>query len=258
MKTPRQEIISKIEAGQLTLSASSFNAFMESPSHFMSYLLREKKQTDAMLFGILCHCMILEPDKFDERYLVMKDVALNTVEGKKEYALICSIAKGRTIIKDSVYRAALKCKATVLKNEPAYKLLMQCTQTEKFIQWEMGNHNWKGFIDGVGEEALIDLKKVQDASPSGVRRTIKSSGYHRQAYLYLYGTKSLYKKKFYIIAFDEEGGVSVHLLDYTLLDQAKREIDNHLNYYKECILMNYWNKNYDFYSPNEDGTFYIK
>lgn len=253
----KAELIKKLESGEKSLSFSSFNTFFESPSHFLEYCLQGRTTTDAMFFGTLMHSFILEPDTFEEKYFVSENFKLNTNIGKAQYEKALQEANGRKIIQKDLYLKGIKIKTTVLKNRPAYELLMQLTETEKYIKFTWNGWNWTGYIDGIGQEIILDLKKVADANPWSFRRSFFKMGYHRQAFLYLHGTASIRKRKYYIIAFDEKGGVSTHFIDESAILSAEAELEQHLLYLKECILLDRWAENYDFYCPNDSGIFNI-
>lgn len=48
----RQEIIDKLQSGEMVLSFSAIKEFAKSPAHFMAYKLGDKKQTAPMKKGI--------------------------------------------------------------------------------------------------------------------------------------------------------------------------------------------------------------
>jgi len=253
----KKELIDQINTGKRSLSFSGFNNFFESPSHFLNYYLEPSKTTDAMFFGTVMHSIILEPDTFEEKYFISENFKLNTNIGKAIYDKALQEANGRTIIQKDLYLKAIKLKTIVWNNKPAHELLMQLTETEKHIKFNWAGWNWTGYIDGIGTEIIVDLKKVADANPWTFRRTFFRMGYHRQAFLYLHGSNSLRKRKYFIIAFDESSGVSVHFVDESAIISAEAELEQHLLYLKECILLDRWDENYDFYCPNDSGIFNI-
>lgn len=56
----------------LSISNSSLSVFNHDPSYFykvhVTKELEDKKESDAMLLGSIIHCMLLEPEEFDNRY----------------------------------------------------------------------------------------------------------------------------------------------------------------------------------------------
>jgi hypothetical protein len=57
-------IISGLMSGESHLSYSSLKAFKKSPIDFINYKMGKKETTDAMLFGSMLHCLVLEPQDF--------------------------------------------------------------------------------------------------------------------------------------------------------------------------------------------------
>jgi len=239
------------------LSFSTFNSFFESPYHFIKYCEELTEPTDAMKFGSLCHALILEPDKVEEKYFIVPDYDRRTKAGKEAYETALIEAGDMELVRESVFAKAKEIKEKLFENKPAMSLLNQITETEKRIEFEFDGWDWVGFVDGIGDDIIVDLKKVADANPYAVRSGFFRMGYHRQAFLYLHGTKSLHKRKYYIVAFDEKGGISCHFVDSNCLTIAENELKTHLNNFMECILLDRWNENYEFYCPNDDGIFVI-
>lgn len=253
----KEELLQQLSDGTKKLSHSSFNKFFESPFHFLQYFLEKKEPTPAMMLGTLVHSIILEPDTFDEKYIVLPKCNLATSVGKAMLAECELEANGRKIIRYDAWETATKIKIGCYKNKPALDILMQITETEKKISFDWYGWQWTGFIDGIGESIILDVKKVKSANPWAFRSSFFRLGLHRQAFLYMIGSESFKKRTFYNLVVDEVGGVSVHRVDSSCLDFAEKELKTHLLYLKECILLDRWSENYDFYSPEENGIFSI-
>lgn len=77
-----EKISDELRLTELVISPSGLIELNKSPKHYYSaYVLKEKEQTEAMLEGELVHKLILEPDKFHEKFNVLND--------KEEY--ICTV-----------------------------------------------------------------------------------------------------------------------------------------------------------------------
>jgi len=50
------------------ISNSQLSAFKKSPAHWLHYIMQERVQTPAMLFGSVAHCLALERERFEEKY----------------------------------------------------------------------------------------------------------------------------------------------------------------------------------------------
>lgn len=245
------------------LSFSSLKAFAESPATFVEYKLDKREPTDAMLFGSMLHCLVLEPGEFDKRYLCLDDLDIcNSIGGAKpratkQYkewkAVTVAEAGDRTIVETSEYYAAKKIASNVRHNRASRKILDMCPEHEKAIEWEFKNFIFRGFIDGRGEKAKVDLKTCPDANWQKFQREIISNKYYLQAAMYTYATGE--DVPFYIIAVDKKGGVSVHKIDQRLLDHGMQEYNDLLDRFNECILKDEFDKSYDFWSDRFDGTF---
>ena len=115
-------------------------------------------------------------------------------------------------------------------------------------QWEIGVSFGSFSVSGdVRSKNLFTAKNPGQTMGFGLHLR-KAWGYIISTRLqYLHGTASIRKRKYYIIAFDEKGGVSTHFVDESAILSAEAELEQHLLYLKECILLDRWAENYDFY-----------
>lgn len=258
-----QEIIARLLNHESHLSYSSLSNFKSSPKEFINYKLKEVKQTDAMVFGSMVHCLILEPADFDYRYFILDDKAVcSSIGGAKPRATnaykewkadVVAAARDKIITCVEDYEAALLMSLNVRSNRAASKILKLATVHEKPIEWEMKNFKFRGIIDGEGEDIIFDLKTCADASPKKFQRDIMSMDYYLQAALYLKGIGQM--KRYFIIAMDQNGGVSTHQLSDSLLEYGINEVDTLLDKFNECILNDEFNTSYDFWAERFDGIF---
>lgn len=257
------QLISDLLDGTKTLSFSSLKAFRNSPADFIDYCFREKKQTDAMLLGTLIHCLVLEPEKFAERYTVMDDTEImaqlsdsgnprNTKIYKEWKANFIATCVGDTITLKQAQQAEIIA-GNITHNKAAKKILNLCPVREKKITWQYKNFGFTGYYDLGGEKIRADIKKVPDASPRAAQQTIIKMWYHGQAGMYL--TAEHIKLPFYIICADAKGGVSVHKIDKSLIDHALEEYSTIVDKFNECLLKENFNQSYDFWAESYDGIY---
>lgn len=257
------QLISDLMDGSKTLSFSSLKAFKNSPADFIDYCFREKVQTDAMLLGALIHCLVLEPDKFDERYTVMDDTDImnqladsgnprNTKIYKEWKADFLSKCIGVTITLKMKQQAEIIA-GNITHNRASKKILNLCPNREQKIEWQYKNFGFKGYYDLGGEKIRADIKKVPDASPRAAQATIIKMWYFGQAAMYL--TAEGIKLPFYIICADAKGGVSVHKLDRSLIEQGLEDYANLVDKFNECLLKENFNQSYDFWAESYDGIY---
>jgi len=262
-QTKIDKLVSDLMDGTKTLSFSSLKAFRNSPADFIDYCFREKKQTDAMLLGVLIHCLVLEPDKFQERYTVMNDSDImaqladsgnprNTKIYREWKAQFIASCIGETIT-FKMYQQAQIIAGNIIHNRAAKKVLSLCPNREQKIEWQFKNFGFRGYYDAGGDRARVDIKKVPDASPRAAQRTIINMWYHGQAGMYL--TAEGVMLPFYIICADAKGGVSVHKIDKSLIEHALEEYGTLVDKFNECLLKDGFNQSYDFWAESYDGIF---
>lgn len=261
---PYFELIDRILHREEKLSVSSFKEFMKSPRHFIRYKLREEKQTDAMLKGSVIHCLILEPDEFDDRYVIepenaprkpsiaqinAKNPSDSTLESIAFWDDFNKNAKGREVVPRSIFKTAERVKEYTYKNPAIRYVLDGMHTTEKFVEWELGGYQWHGFVDGIGNDFFVDLKGMRDATPRKAKYTIRDMGYLFQGYLY--GLSPECKgKDFFIVALEDMPNGSVIRIDQKTLSTQREEIDYYLGMFKKCTFENAWNRGYDYFTKN--------
>lgn len=257
-----EDIVLQLLRGEMKLSYSALSAFQESPKDFVRYKTKQRVTTDAMVYGSMLHCLILEPEDFEKRYFCFDDTEKcreiggekpRATKAYKEWkAYTIADAGDRIVISPDDYLNALAVANNVQTNRAASKVLRLCPQHEVPVEWEYKNFKFHGFIDADGEEARADLKSCADASPRKFQSEIIRMGYHMQAAMYNLGAGI---KPYYIIAVDKTGGVSVHKLHDKLIEKGMEEYDRLVGKFNECILSDAWDQSFDFWADRYDGIF---
>lgn len=263
----REELFEQLSKGEISLSYSALREFAESPAHFVRYKTKEKKTTDAMRFGSLVHCAVLEPDELDSRYLVFDRSAMpfpeSTLNKKENKAYKLALeaqaaSESKELVDSSDWNKAMKLRDLVHENIPASKALNKCFEYEQGFTYDLDGYKFRGYVDGVGFNHIVDLKKVTDASPDKIRYKAIREKWHWQAYLY---AKSINPSNpfivdvYYVCVCDSDMGISVNKIEWSLLNQAQAEIENVVDSFKKCIDTGDWESNYDYWSDN--GIFSI-
>jgi hypothetical protein len=257
------QIIDRLMSQEDHLSYSSLSAFKRSPKSFIDYKMGIKEETEAMQYGSMFHCLVLEPEDFANRFHVLddRDICIQiggakpraTNAYKAWYATAMQEAGNKTLVETDDFLAAQIAANNVLFNRASSKVLDMASEREKPIEWEFKNFKFKGFKDGDGEKIIFDLKTCADANPKKFQRDIVDKGYYLQAAMYLYAGGE--QKDYYIIAVDKKNGVSVHKLEMALIQHGMDEYNDILDKFNHCILKDAWNQSFDFYSDRFDGTF---
>lgn len=172
----------------------------------------------------------------------------------------------REIISASLREEATWIREFLWMNRASKFVLKQVTETEKSVEWQHGEHepgkpfNWKGYVDGVGDGVVCDLKFMGgDCSPRKVRQSIVYGPNARQAAHYTLGAGL--KGDYYIIACDQAGNdVTVMQVDQGDINRAWDQINEKLMEFVDCLMWNNWADSYDawtrsgIYSSNEIGV----
>jgi len=90
-------------------------------------------ETPFMVFGTLVHCLVLEPFKFENEFIVMPKVDGRTKEGKTIKAEFDEKANGRHVISEDDYQRALDCVAS-LKESGAFKLFEGGENEKRYLK----------------------------------------------------------------------------------------------------------------------------
>lgn len=256
-----EAIVDRLMRHEDHLSYSSLSAFRESPRDFINYKMGIKEETDAMLYGAMLHCLVLEPEEFESRYHVLDDGDIcNQIGGAKPRAtkaykewkeVAMQEASGRILVETNDYLMAKITADNIFHNRAARKVLNMAPMREVPVQWEYLNFKFKGYKDGEGPECIFDLKVMPSANPKKVDREIVDRWLYVQAAMYCYGSGGY--KPYYIIAVDKKNGVCVKQLHQKLVEQGMEEYDQTLKQFNHCILTDAWNQSYDFYAERGDG-----
>lgn len=258
-----ETIVAKLMSGEGALSFSSLKEFKNSPKDFIDYKLRRKEQTPAMIYGAMVHCLVLEPSEFEKRYHALDDFDIcaqiggakprATTKYKEWKEVAIQEAGERILVETDDMNHAKAVAINVHENRASHKVLKIADQREKDVEWEFKNFKFKGKIDGIGKNAIFDLKTCADAENGKFQRDIISMGYYLQAAMYRAAVGEALD--YYIIAVDKVGGVSVHQLNEDLLEYGLTEYSMLLDRFNECILSEGFNMSYDFWSMRYDGIF---
>ncbi len=195
----------------------------ETPAHFYEKYLNPDREpeekSDALDFGGVFDCLVLEPETFEERFIVEKDfptvkVPLLRDAGREAYdaaknaydnmkankeAFYAEVERsGKQLVKVKDYDIAMKMKNNLVSHPFGFMIEESIKQASIFwIDEETGveckcrpdmmltpgmNH---AFVYG----GILDLKSTRDASPEGFGRQLFDVGYDLSAAHYINGYK---------------------------------------------------------------------
>ena len=138
------------------LSNSDIQLLLKSPLHYIRK--GERKTTDAMQFGSAFHCLVLEPKRFNELYVVC-DISLATKEGKQ----FKEENQDKTLIKQAEYEKMQFMRDAVF-GHPLSFILNGNIETEKEIYFNYNDVDCRCKIDMLNYSinTVVDLKSIAD------------------------------------------------------------------------------------------------
>lgn len=188
---------------RFVMSRSELCDFIKCPSKWLRGS-QSQDDTDATEYGSLVDCLVTQPTRFDERYIIKPDTYINDKGESLKWTRAAKICKkweddnGHLVaIKNDTIQGA-RTAVERLVNDSFAGELIQCSQ-KQVMATAIYNDRATGLqipikvlIDLVPDalhseygQDLGDLKTCRDASPFAFKWAAYRSGYHVQSALYL-------------------------------------------------------------------------
>jgi exodeoxyribonuclease VIII len=236
------------------LSFSSLKEFMRSPQHYVKYLASDRKQTEAMLFGAICHKLILEPQLFDKEYIIEPEFNKRTNQGKEDYAaFIAKITEQNlTAVPPATYEKAVSLVESVMKSNAAKYIYDATIKEGRFDMTHDIGLPVCGYIDGVGKDYNLEIKIVSSADTDDIMRDFYKMKYHIQAGIYNWVNG---KPIYYLVVENSYPYLSkVFKASDEYIAEGKRLFNKAMSDFKFCLDMNNFSAGYDFYEGKQPLT----
>lgn len=256
IKTPKmlwQDFLESVESGTFSLSFSKLKAFRTSPYHFYQYVTKTYTTTDAMRFGQVDHCLILEGlETFKANYFILdRHTDLRGKEskggkiGKSEFDELVEAAKaqGKEVVKLQDFEKALAIREMLLNDGLCKYLLTGEGESEKWFEYGFSIDNFtykmRGRIDRVGNGFKLDLKNINGLDGKNLSYYVKANLIHVQAAVYQLSNVGFQNDDFYIIGADTNAVLPIKLHPQTI-QKGKDELQRILEKFEMCYLENRW------------------
>lgn len=161
---------------------------------------QRKEPTDAMRLGTGIHCLLLEPDEFEERFCVVPDFHLDddnvTAKGEKTESKSSTYYKervkqfasanaGKSFLSRAQYDACLYCIESLRSRPHVVELLRSCGRNlEVTVTGEICGVPFRGRIDALAPGYVIDLKTTDNVEPRSFGRTFANLYYGMKLAIY--------------------------------------------------------------------------
>ena len=221
-----------------------------------TYIWRKSAPVDteklqALDMGTALHCLLLEPDEFDSRFIKAPEFNRRTKDGRAEEAefLKNCADTGKTVIEYDDRRKLMLMRDSVMAHPDARWLLEQAGHSESSIYWT---------DDETGElcrcrpdrklnqyPILLDVKKVDDMSR--FERHVEEFRYHVQNAMYCDGYEQTFGERpeflFLAVSSSIECGrypVRVRPLEPDWIAAGRELYRRDLNTFHQCRVNNDW------------------
>lgn len=177
------------------LSATGMKKLINSPAVYKYFMEESQKKTKDFVVGQLLHCMVLEPDKVNERFMRM-EFSGTTKEGKEERQ--AAKEKGLEPVNASDFDECIAMAEAILNDREtrkyfSKKITRHC-EVEYYVKRAIKDipisckaKADQRFIMPDGSAYLLDVKTCKDiyVTPENVADVVFKYGYHIQAAWYL-------------------------------------------------------------------------
>ncbi len=243
------------------LSHSKLSCLAQNPMEFkMRYVddppTLPPKESDAFAFGHAVHCLALEPEKFDERFVVTPKIDRRTKEGKVAWAEYLADCEGKTALDEQDHADALAC-VQALYNHPEFAAIMaQPRRVEVPFEFDLFGHKFKAKPDCIVDsmKLIVDIKTTDDASPHRWQWSAVDYGYHRQAWIYqealMRSADAAYRFVFAVVEKPKPSTrgipptVALYELDDVTLSMGYQDARNLVTEYEHRLETNDWQQPY--------------
>lgn len=228
------------------LNYSSIPHLLQSPAHYIANLTKPRSPSKEMLFGTALHSYVLEPEKFQDQYVV-KTLDGRTNKGKQAILEIEFVQK-KKIISEEDFEAIRYMDANIKRHAIASKILAN-GKAEQVMMFKLraSNGNFvqcKAKTDYMLSETVIDLKSTKKSDEFNFSKSIENYNYHIQGAFYSHALETLTGNRpdFIFIAVESEPPYSVNVIKlsedhYT---HGYKKVYEAVDLYERCMRENHW------------------
>ena len=249
------------------LSKSSLMEFNKSPKHYIHYLQKKKKDSEAMRTGTLLDIRLLTPDQFDKKIVIVDSIPGERIKGYEGFMAVYKEQKVIPATQSEIDNIDNAIEAAM--NTPEVRLYIDgIKKTQIEMRWHNKKNNLPllGYVDFetmVSDQLFIgDLKKTRSADPDDFTRDIYKYGYHIQAAAYLDAYKyKQFRFPYFInlcIELEEPYGCSIMFYESKTIQEAQDEFYGLLDAFRYCMDNDLFHMGYEFRLMQQSSYFAVR
>jgi len=233
------------------ISKSGLSLMLKSPLNYWDAYLnpetKEREETPAQKLGSAIHCMVLEPELFDQQYVVAPKFNRRTKEGKADFEEFQKTHGAKITLTEDEMETVNQAAHAVAQNTEAQKYLTNgyAEQSYVWIDEETGVL-CKCRPDFVTKtHILVDLKTTSDASEEAFAKTCANFSYEMSATFSQLGYKAATGESalgyaFIVVETKRPFRTAIYLLDSESEGVGYIKVRKALDLYAECSAKDEW------------------
>jgi exodeoxyribonuclease VIII len=198
--------------------------------------------TQAMALGRAVHMLALEPQNFNQTFVVQTEsYDRRTKVGKEAYELFLKEACGRSVLRLEDFQQ-ISNMADAISTHPIWSRF-KGGSVEHSIYWDhQDSIRLRSRPDYFTDDIIIDLKTTSYLK--GFDKSVFRYGYHRQAAMQLDGLAAVdgRQRKFVLFTIEKEAPylTSVFALDEASIEEGRRDYHKAAELYAQCLEFDIW------------------
>lgn len=220
------------------LSPSGAKTILRSPAQYKWDRAHPKPPSRSMVLGTMVHALVLEGET---RYAEIPDRRTKTGKEAEAQARSNGLEPVTPPEREQIEGMA----QAVLEHETAANILA-VGQPEQAVIWtdDETGVTCRGFIDWLRDNAVVDVKSTQDASPAGFGKQAANLSYDIQSWMYREAIRQLTGADLPFLHICVQSSppylVAVHQLPPEADERGERLTREALNLYAECVKTGDW------------------
>lgn len=236
------------------VSRSQLSVLKNSPYNYWYQFINpespKQEEKDAWIFGRLLNTMLIEPQNFDNDFIVSEKYDRRTKEGKEKHEEYLKKASGKKVISHDSYVMATEM-IEEARNHQRISSILSGAIFEQSIYWidkETGLLvKTRPDIWNLEINILVDIKTSKETNPKDFMRTVDQYDYHMQAAMQIDGIYENTHKSielFINLVFPKEKPYLPFLVPYdnSVIEKGRELYKSGLKLLKACQEKNNWDE----------------